>query len=57
MAMSESAPEPAFDLAPEPEAPALAPEAPAPAPVVQAPKPKPVKAGPRRKGWWQQRAG
>ena len=52
MAMSESAPEPAFDLAPEPEAPALA-----PAPVVQAPKPKPVKAGPRRKGWWQQRAG
>jgi ribonuclease E len=57
MAMNESAPEPAFELAPEPEAPALVPEAPAPATVVQAPKPKPVKAGPRRKGWWQQRAG
>jgi ribonuclease E len=57
MAVSEAAPEPAFDLTPEPEVPALAPEAPAPATVVQAAKPKPVKAGPRRKGWWQQRAG
>ncbi|MGO9487160.1 MAG: Rne/Rng family ribonuclease [Rhodomicrobium sp.] len=49
-AFGEAAPEPAFDLAPAPEAPAIA-------TPVPAPKPKPAKTGPRRKGWWQRRAG